>query len=142
MRTTARIRTGAKEQKSMKSAIVLALTSITLTLAACNSAEQGRTASAPPGDETAAVLTTPKFSSIVPPAPAERGPMQENANTSVPDAALAFSTAKAATPLPPSKGGALNSQALNVRAQEAAAKAPDTASADAAKNDVLASGHG
>jgi len=128
----------------MKSAIVLALTSITLTLAACNSTEQDLRASIPSGAEAPGVVTTatPKFSMTVPPAPAERGPMQENANTSVPDAELAFSTAKTAKALPPSKGGAPQQEALNVRAQEAAAKAPDTASGDAAKNEVLASGQG
>jgi len=131
----------------MKSAIVLALTSITLTLAACNSTEQDLRASIPSGAEAPGVVTTatPKFSMTVPPAPAERGPMQENANTSVPDAELAFSTAKTAKTakaLPPSKGGAPQQEALNVRAQEAAAKAPDTASGDAAKNEVLASGQG
>jgi hypothetical protein len=128
----------------MKSAIVFALTSITLTLAACNSAEQGRTASIPPGAEAPGVETTatPKFSMIVPPAPAERGPMQENANTSVPDAELAFSSAKTAKSLPSSKGGAPQDVALNVRAQEAAAKAPDTASGDTAKNEVLDTGRG
>jgi len=128
----------------MKSAIVLALTSITLTLAACNSTEQDLRASIPSGAEAPGVVTTatPKFSMTVPPAPAERGPMQENANTSVPDAELAFSTAKTAKAIPPSKGGAPQQEALNVRAQEAAAKAPDTASGDAAKNEVLASGQG
>jgi hypothetical protein len=129
----------------MKSAIVLALTSITLTLAACNSTEQDLRASIPPGAEAPGVETTatPKFSMTVPPAPAERGPMQQNANTSVPDAELAFSAAKTtAKSLPSSKGGAPETQALNIRAQEAAAKAPDTASGDAAKNEVLASGQG
>jgi hypothetical protein len=128
----------------MKSAIALALTSITLTLAACNGTEQDLRASIPPGAEAPGVITTatPKFAMSVPPAPAERGPMQENANTSVPDAELAFSTAKTAKPLPPSKGGSPQQTALNVRAQEAAAKAPDTASGDAAKNEVLASAQG
>jgi hypothetical protein len=128
----------------MKSAIVLALTSITLTLAACNSAEQDRTASVPAGAEAPGVETTaiPEFSLTVPPAPAERGPMQENANTSVPDAELAFAKAKTAKPLPPSKGGSPQQTALNVRAQEAAAKAPDTASGDAAKHEVLVAGQG
>jgi hypothetical protein len=129
----------------MKSAIVLALTSITLTLAACNSTEQDLTASIPPGAEAPGVITTatPKFAMSVPPAPAERGPMQENVNTSVPDAELVFSAAKTtAKSLPSSKGGAPQDVALNVRAQEAAAKAPDTASGDAAKNEVLASAQG
>lgn len=125
----------------MKFAIVLALMSITLTLAACNGAEQDRTASVSQGVGTEA-LTEPKVALSAPPAPAERGPMQENANTSVPDAELAFSAAKTSKSLPSSKGGASVDQALNVRAQEAAAKAPDTGSADAAKNEVLVSGQG
>jgi len=53
-----------------------------------------------------------------------------------------FRNAPATQSLPSSKGGLPEQQHLQVMAQEAAAKAPDTASADAAKKRVLEQGAG
>jgi hypothetical protein len=53
-----------------------------------------------------------------------------------------FRNAPVTQSLPASKGGTPEQQRLQVSAQEAAAKAPDTASADAAKKRVLEQGGG
>lgn len=77
---------------------------------------------------------------ITPPAAPERGPIPPDANTAAPgtDASLAFAASSGEKPVkvPPSEGGAPEDQHVAVAAQEAAAKAPDTAAADAAKRKV------
>jgi hypothetical protein len=77
----------------------------------------------------------------VPPAPPERSPIPPNANAAAPgtNASEAFAN-EHLEPLPkqPLKDGP--DQHRYVEAQEAAAKAPDTASADAAKREVLKEG--
>ncbi|HEX6136313.1 MAG TPA: hypothetical protein VF059_01535 [Casimicrobiaceae bacterium] len=125
----------------MKTSTAWVLAGVTIALAACNSPDKNRTTSVPPGVSNPTALTAPIVTPSAPPAPAERGPIPPNANAAAPgtNAALAFADAgsTSAAPLPPSKGGAQKAQALHVEAQEAAAKAPDTASADAAKEGVL-----
>jgi|ERR1051326_7242916 hypothetical protein len=78
---------------------------------------------------------------VAAPAPPERGPIPPNANAAAPgtNASEAFAN-EHLDPLPkqPPKNGP--DQHLYVEAQEAAAKAPDTASADAAKREVLKEG--
>jgi hypothetical protein len=123
----------------MKSAVIVVIVGSTLMLAACNRSEQGRTTSISSAPGTTEVLTEPRVSLSAPAAPAERGTTLENATASVPNSAatVAFATGTAVKSLPSSKGGAPTDEAINVRAQEAAATAPDTASADAAKKKVL-----
>jgi hypothetical protein len=120
---------GVKEQ-IMKSAVIVVIMGSTLMLAACNRSEQDRTTS------ISSALTEPKVELSAPAAPADRGATHENATASVPNSAatVALATTKS---LPSSKGGAPEDEAINVRAQQAAATAPDTASADAAKKNVL-----
>ena len=121
----------------MKSSTVLVLAAATLALAACNRPDVNRATSTPPGVSNPTALTEPLVTLSAPPAPAERGPIPPNANAAAPgtDASIAFADtpAHAKANLPPSKGGPPDAQARAVDAQEAAAKAPDTASADAAK---------
>ena len=56
------------------------------------------------------------------------------------EARAVFKNAPPKSSLPPSKGADPQQQHLRVKAQEAAARAPDTASADAAKKRVLQQG--
>ena len=58
------------------------------------------------------------------------------------EARAIFKNAPPKSSLPSSKGGGPQQQHLQVKAQEAAAKAPDTASADAAKKRVFQQGAG
>jgi len=115
------------------------LASAALALTACNRPDRDRTTQAPPGVRNPTALTAPIVTASAPPAPAQRGDVAPNANDAAPgtDASVALADAAKASPLPPSKGGTMDAQQANVRAQEAAAKAPDTASADAAKKEVL-----
>ena len=125
----------------VKSSTVLMLAAVTLTLAACNRPDTNRTPSTPGGMINPTTLMEPPVTLSAPAAPAERGPIPPNANDAAPgtDASIAFAgtQARAQAKLPPSKGGAPDAQARQVEAQDAAAKAPDTASADAAKVAVL-----
>jgi hypothetical protein len=129
----------------MKPSTALVLAGVTLALAACNRPDQNRTTSVPPGVHNPTALVEPIVTPSAPPAPAERGPIPPRANADAPgtNASLAFSDAPksgAKAPLTPSKDGGPDLQALAVSAQDAAAKAPDTAAADAAKEAVIAEG--
>ncbi|MCC6195336.1 MAG: hypothetical protein IT518_12785 [Burkholderiales bacterium] len=126
----------------MRSITAMMLAGFTLVLAGCNGADQNRTTSVPPGVQDASALTAPLVTASAPPAPAERGPIPPNANHAAPgtDPELVFKQAPPARALPPLKGGTPQAQALQIRAQIAAARAPDTASADAAKKKVLGEG--
>ena len=122
----------------MKSSIVIALATVALALSACGQRDTTQASSVHrPFGVNAPGLIPP----AVPPAPPERGPVPPNANAAAPgtDASEAFAN-EHLEPLPkqPPKGGP--DQHLYVEAQEAAAKAPDTASADAAKREVLKEG--
>ena len=104
-------------------------------LAACG--QDDRTTSVPRGADAAAATVGEPSGPSAAPAPAERGPVAANANTMAPgtDASLVL-----ATPRSPTESMAPdNDPRLAERAQEAAARAPDTASADAAKRGVLES---
>lgn len=122
----------------MKSSIVIALATVALALSACGQRDTTHASSVNPSVGVNAQGLIPP---AVPPAPPERGPIPPNANAAAPgtDASEAFAH-EHLEPLPkqPSKGGP--GQHLYVEAQEAAAKAPDTASADAAKREVLKEG--
>jgi hypothetical protein len=124
-----------------RTAITVALAGVVLTLAACNRADDNRTTSIEPGLGTAAAAGAIGGLSA-PPAPAQRGPSiwDTIANAAGTETANVFADAHAARALPGPKGAAPEEQVINVRAQEAAAKAPDTASADAAKKKVRSEG--
>ena len=127
----------------MKSSTALVLGGVALALAGCNAPDRNRTTAVPPGVNNPTAITAPITTPSAPPAPALRGPVPPNANTVAPgtDAMVAFAseTPSSAKPLP-SKGGAPEMQATAVQAQEAAAKAPETAAADTAKKDVVQQG--
>lgn len=102
------------------------LASVMLVLAACNRADGDRAAQAPAA-ERASAEAPPRF---------DGAPADPDAFAPRTDPRLAF----AQTPkskLPASKGGTSDDQQAHVEAQWAAAKASDTASADAAKEQVL-----
>jgi hypothetical protein len=102
-------------------------------LAACSNSD--RTTSIPRGADYATVQGEPSGFSA-PPAPAERGPIPANAITVAPgtDASLAFANGAQANAIPE----ILPKDAhVAVRAEEAAARAPDTASGDAAKKAMI-----
>jgi hypothetical protein len=116
----------------MKTSIVITIAAITL-LSACGQRDTSH-ASNPTLKVNASDFAGP----AVPPAPPERGPIPPNANAAAPgtNASEAFAN-EHLEPLP--KQGPKNGpdEHLSVEAQAAAAKAPDTASADAAKQKVL-----
>src|SRR5215831_10195339 len=117
----------------MKSSIVIAIAATAL-LSACGQRDTSRASSVNPAFKVDAP-------DALPPAPPERGPISPNANAAAPgtNASEAFAN-EHLEPLPrqPLKDGP--DQHLYVEAQEAAVKAPDTASADAAKREVLKEG--
>jgi hypothetical protein len=124
----------------------LLLTSVALALAACNSADQNRTTSNPPGVASPTARNEPSPGLSAPAAPPQRGPVPANANAQAPgtNATIAFNAPNEQF-MPkglPSKGGAPESQAQAVQAQTAAAQAPDTAAADEAKEKAMTGNDG
>lgn len=98
----------------------------------------------PDADHTLLSAELPSPTAGLPSAPAApplRGPVPPNANDVAPgtDASLVFDGGRVTTALkpPPSKQGSVASQKAHIEAQWAAARAPDTASADLAKRKVL-----
>ena len=130
----------------MKTLNALMLASVTIALAACNSTDQNRTTSNPPGVANPTALNEPLTGPSAPAAPAERGPIPAHANADAPgtNATVAFNSPgeQFMQKGPPSKGGAPASQAQAVKAQEAAAAAPNTAAADAAKEQAMTGDNG
>ena len=128
----------------MKTSTALILAATTAALAACNPPDANRTTKAPPGVNQPTSVVQPLTSRSAPPAPAMRTPVAESANTAAPgtDANVAFANEKNVQPGTAQKSHpiAADSQARAVDAQEAAAKAPDTAQADAAKDKVQVEG--
>jgi len=124
------------------SMIALALVG-TFALTACNRPDNDRTTSIPRGIDPATTLQDPTAGRSAPPAPPERGPIPPNANTAAPgtDATAAFAKEPELKNPAPAKetGASTEEQQLASRALDAAVKEPDTASADAAKNAVMAS---
>jgi len=117
----------------MKSSIVIAIAAIAL-LSACGQRDTSHASSFNPAFKVDA-------SEELPPAPPERGPIPPNANAAAPgtNASEAFANEQLeAAPKQAPKDGP--DQHLYVESQDAAAKAPDTASADAAKREVLKEG--
>jgi len=130
----------------MNTCNALLLTGVALALAACNSADQNRTTSVPPGVHNPTPLVEPNLGMSAPAAPPQRGPVPANANAQAPgtNATIAFNSPdeQYMSKGLPSKGGAPQSQAQAVQAQEAAAKAPDTAAADEAKEKAMTGDNG
>lgn len=112
--------------KLVRSVSLVALVGAVVTLTACNRTDDARSAV---GHD----VNTTAIPGAPPPLTAEP--------TIDPERVFADA---GSSKLPPSKGALPESQEINNRAQEAAAMAPDTASADAAKKRVLeeaSSGH-
>ena len=128
----------------MKTSTALILAATTAALAACNAPDANRTTKAPPGVNQPTAVMQPLVTPSAPPAPAMRTPVAEGANTVAPgtDAMLAFANETDVQPGAAKKSHpiAVDAQARAVDAQEAAAKAPDTAQADAAKEKIQAEG--
>jgi hypothetical protein len=127
---------------NVSTAVIVAAT--TAALAACNPPDANRTTKAPAGVNQPTAMMQPLVSPSAPPAPAMRTPVAASANTVAPgtDAAVAFANEKdiATGASKKSYPSAPNAQAAAVDAQEAAAKAPDTVQADAAKDQIEAKG--
>jgi len=124
----------------VKPLTLIAIAALPLVVAGCNRHDIDRTTSLPANYDRSAEVTPPIVTASAPPAPAMRTPVAPNANDAAPgtDAEAAFRAIPPSTvKLPPSKGGPPKAQHAHVAAQEAAAKAPDTATADAAKKQAL-----
>ena len=119
------------------STTALTVIALTAALAACNRPDPNRTTQAPPGVNSPTAVMQPLVTPSAPPAPAERGPVAPSANTAAPgtDATVAFANERSwlRTRHRRRVPRVRSTQAVAVDAQQAAAKAPDTASADAAK---------
>ena len=111
----------------MKTKLIL-IAAVTLALGGCNR---------PDADTQSQYthLTGTETALITPPATPDRGPIPPDANTAAPgtDASVAFA---ANSDMAPSRGGVSIEQHAEVAAQDAAAKAPDTATADKEKRRV------
>jgi hypothetical protein len=107
----------------MKTTIAFLLVGTAMALTACKRADEARSASvAAPGHDVS--------TSTLPGAPPPLTPEPTISPERV------FADAET-TKLPPGKGGPMMEQEHFIRAQQAAARAPDTASADAAKKRVM-----
>jgi hypothetical protein len=128
----------------MRTSNLVLLGGVALALGACNNADRNRTTSVPGGVNNPTAVVAPITTPSAPPAPAQRTPVAANANTMAPgtNAAIAFASPneEVAGAALPSKGGPPASQAQAVKAQQDAATAPDTAEADKAKKEAMASG--
>jgi hypothetical protein len=124
-----------------QSLIALAVAGATFAMAACNAPDRDRTTSIPRTVAAAATLQDPTEGRNAPAAPRDLSPPPVNANKVAPgtdsEAAFADKPNYKDPVAQPDKDGALEDQHRAVMAQDAAAKAPDTASADAAKNAVM-----
>jgi hypothetical protein len=122
---------------TMKASIVIGIAAIAL-LSACGQRDTSQASSVNPAFEADSSDLVPP---AVPPAHPERGPIPPNANAAAPgtNASEAFAN-EHLDPLAKQSPKNGPDQHIYVEAQEAAAKAPDTASADAAKREVLKEG--
>jgi hypothetical protein len=116
---------------------LIAITAVALAVAGCQRPDVDH----PRTDYTTSLLSRMSPGEIeavtVPPAPAERGPIPPNANAADPatNASLAFASGKSPPPVPDNSP---DGQHAAVMAEEAAARAPDTATADEAKRRIYA----
>jgi len=126
-----------------KSLIALTAVGATFTMAACNAPNNNdRTTSLPRTVSAAVAANDPTAGYNAPPAPRDLSPPPANAIKAAPgtDSEAAFANRPNYKDPPPQKeiGDPPEAQHLAVMAQDAAAKAPDTASADEAKKAVMA----
>ena len=128
----------------IKPSLAFTLVASGLALAACNPPDPNRTTKAPPAVDHPTAVMQPLVTPSAPAAPTAMGPIPPSANHAAPgtNAELAFAQEENITPAPPAKAKPIApvTQEVAVNAQEAAAKAPDTAAADAAKDEVKADG--
>jgi hypothetical protein len=125
-----------------KTLIALAVTGLTLTITACNAPnDNDRTTTIPRMVSAGNAANGPTAGYDAPPAPRDLSPVPPNANDVAPgtDAEAAFANRPNYKDLTPQKekGDAAEEQHRAVMAQDAAAKAPDTAAADEAKKEVM-----
>ena len=125
-----------------KSLIALTAVGATFTMAACNAPNNNdRTTSLPRTVSAAAAANDPTAGHNAPPAPRDLGPPPANAIKVAPgtDSEAAFAGRPNYKDPSPQKeiGDPPEAQHLAVMAQDAAVKAPDTASADEAKKTVM-----
>jgi hypothetical protein len=124
----------------MPSSKLVALAGMAVLLTACNRPTANHQTNHQDAATTTQAAAAPFNSPGAPPAPPMREPVPANANAAAPGTNASVAFANETIPkstLPPSQGGSAEEQHVAVSAQEAAAKAPDTASADAAKQSVL-----
>jgi len=124
-----------------RSLIAVAVVGATLSLAACNAPDN---TSIPRTVSAGGTVNDPTAGYSAPPAQRELGPPPADANKAAPgtDSEAAFADRPSFKDPPKQKdsGDSAEEQHLAVKAQEAAAKAPDTASADEAKKAVMSEG--
>ena len=127
-----------------KTLIALAVVSTALTLSACNKPDRDRTVSIPGGVASADTVQTAPAGYSAPPAQPDMSPPGPNANHAAPgtDPNAAFADKpNFKDPSPqPEKGGMSADEHKAVMAQDAANKAPDTASGDEAKKAAMSDG--
>ena len=119
-----------------------AATSVAVTMTACNAPNNNdRTTTTPRMVSATATANDPTAGYDAPPAPRDLSPPPPNANKIAPgtdpEAAFADRPNDKDPPNDASKDGAAEDQHRWVKAQEAAAEAPDTAAADKAKKEVM-----
>jgi hypothetical protein len=126
-----------------QSLIALAVAGATFAMAACNAPDRDRTTSIPSTVSAASTVQDPTAGPSAPAAPRDLSPPPVNANKVAPgtdsEAAFADKPNFKDAPAQAEKDGALEDQHRAVMAQDAAAKAPDTASGDEAKKAVMSS---
>ena len=121
----------------VKPGITITLVAMAVAMCGCSRNDADRLTSVPYRAGQSAEAPPPAVTVSAAPAAPERGPPQNVNAAPGTDASQAFANnTPPDTKLPPSTGGLPQEQQMNVAAQEAAAKAPDTASGDAAKREV------
>jgi len=127
-----------------QSLIALVVVGATFAVAACNAPDRDHTTSIPRTVSAASTTQDPTAGYSAPPAPRDLSPPSANANKAAPgtdpEAAFADKPNYKDPLAQPPKDGAADDQHRAVKAQEAAAEAPDTASADEAKKAVMSEG--
>ena len=121
----------------MRSKLIV-MTALALALGGCNRPDVDH----PKTDYTTSLLSRMSAAEIdkvtVPPAPADRGPIPPDANAADPatNASLAFPNGSGGNSSAPAPDNSPDGEHAAVMAQEAAARAPDTAAADEAKRRI------
>jgi len=124
-----------------KTLIALAVAGATLAMTACNAPDRDRTTSIPSTVSAASTIQDPTAGRSAPPAPRDLSPPKADANKAAPgtdpEAAFADKSNYKDPPKQKEKGDSEETQHRAVMAQDAADKAPDTASGDEAKKAVM-----